>query len=1124
MNEQAPPVSPFQLGNAPGCTELLDEILRLISGARERVWISVAWWDARSSAGRRIGKAVVEARGRGMDVRVVLRNDASGLPTISLLRQAGVEVRPLRYIHEKELIVDDVYLMHSMNFTTAETERNTQIGMVFSDSETVDSAAVRYELLWDQLGGLELQRGAEVITRAEQLVPESWLPLLAFSTLNPFQSDVAPAVLTATGHVIVVAPTGAGKTVIGELAVLRAVKQEHRKGVWLVPARALASELSGLRDRWARHGVTVEILTGEMNLSSSRLTRADVWIATTEKFESLCRRTSLQEAVADVSCIVVDEVHLIGDPSRGATLEALLARLRLLSDSTRVVGLSATATNAGEVAQWLNADLLTSNWRPTVLVTQLVEYSDSESWRAKEQAKDEALLRIVEEVRSQDPGDSSGVGDDASILVFVGSKDAARTTACRLAGVRAGATEEETVDLCAKNGVGIHYRGGPKAEELRKRFVARKLSTLVATSGLSTGVNTPARVVIVRDLTLGRTPIEVSQIQQMSGRAGRVGHETAGYAYVLVPAGEVTRWSQAIAAGYRVDSKLTGREADAALAEIHLGNIAQVEELTTWYQSTYAAAQAKYSFSPMALMDQLASAGMVTVQRDGEISITMLGQLTVQLMIDVVSAQAIRSALDQLDIPESAEEAERAVIRTVCTEARALAERQINPKAWEDYVAGALNSRAMDTGWEEFGARFSAAVCLEALESPRQLRDLAKRDVVDEAPRYFGWVAALGRLGLATWPAIVASDICERLMTYELSSPRPTRGSGRILRFLRSLVEPDVAEEFVRERWRPSSGIVTAAEFPHTSVDDRVRSESLDRAHQGALSTSGLAVTERNGMLEVHPNITGAAENITVTVNAGLRANQATASSSIAMTVPLPDGAARTGEVSAEMLAFSRSDAVYSWVISPVSFTLDEPSPREFRLERANHALDQCLDAAIVQAHKPPRSMFRKKREAAERSFVLSLAENSGLQPVSEALTVGLDPLSALWSIREFLETRCPRSRVERDIRTPISIIRSGRASLAERAVVRFSLAREAGFSARLLEGANLEQLHCAVQIDGVYTLLDPSLPHVRLTWLTGAGSVRVVELPPRPQDPPLQACPRMPWLDEFMENHPQRP
>ncbi|MDT9697319.1 DEAD/DEAH box helicase [Streptomyces sp. P17] len=91
-------------------------------------------------------------------------------------------------------------------------------------------------------------------------------------------------------------------------------------------------------------------LTGEAAVDTELIRAADVWVATTEKFEAICRAGSLRDALAEVGCLVVDEIHLLGDPARGAVLEALLARVREDGTGTRIVGLSATVANADEVA------------------------------------------------------------------------------------------------------------------------------------------------------------------------------------------------------------------------------------------------------------------------------------------------------------------------------------------------------------------------------------------------------------------------------------------------------------------------------------------------------------------------------------------------------------------------------------------------------------------------------------------------------------------------------------------------------------------------------------------------------------------------------------------------------
>lgn len=171
-------------------------------------------------------------------------------------------------------------------------------------------------------------RGRRCRSRAADAVPEH-------QQLNPLQSKAAPVVLDTDRHLLVVAPTGAGETVRSD-PVLRAIKLEGRRAAWLVPARVLAGDGGRLRTQWQDLSVWFVELTGEDDLDSDSLRRADLWIRATEKFEALYRRGSLATAVTDLGCLVVDEVHLVGDPTRGPTLEALLARLRLGQEQSAV--------------------------------------------------------------------------------------------------------------------------------------------------------------------------------------------------------------------------------------------------------------------------------------------------------------------------------------------------------------------------------------------------------------------------------------------------------------------------------------------------------------------------------------------------------------------------------------------------------------------------------------------------------------------------------------------------------------------------------------------------------------------------------------------------------------------
>jgi len=185
----------------------------------------------------------------------------------------------------------------------------------------------------------------------ETLIPPQLRKYLTrFDRLNPLQSRAVPRVLATDGHIMVVAPTSSGKTLIGEVAALRSIVSDGKPAVWLLPARALAAEVAAIARRWNALGIATVELTGESNMSSDAVSRAQLWVATTEKFEALYRRASLKDFIGRIGCLIIDEVHLVGDPARGATLESLIARLRAAEGGTRIVALSATVSNAEELA------------------------------------------------------------------------------------------------------------------------------------------------------------------------------------------------------------------------------------------------------------------------------------------------------------------------------------------------------------------------------------------------------------------------------------------------------------------------------------------------------------------------------------------------------------------------------------------------------------------------------------------------------------------------------------------------------------------------------------------------------------------------------------------------------
>ena len=157
-----------------------------------------------------------------------------------------------------------------------------------------------------------------------------------------------------------------GKTLIAALAAYRRIVEEHRKVVYLSPLRALASEkYSEFKKLLEPFGARCVISTGDFDSAGEALKSYDLLVLTNEKFDSLLRHGI--PWLADVGLFISDEVHLAGSGDRGPTLEMILTKVIHSGIKTQLLSLSATVSNAEEIATWLRSDLVELTWRPVPL-------------------------------------------------------------------------------------------------------------------------------------------------------------------------------------------------------------------------------------------------------------------------------------------------------------------------------------------------------------------------------------------------------------------------------------------------------------------------------------------------------------------------------------------------------------------------------------------------------------------------------------------------------------------------------------------------------------------------------------------------------------------------------------
>ncbi|ELY84507.1 ATP-dependent DNA helicase [Natrinema altunense] len=373
--------------------------------------------------------------------------------------------------------------------------------------------------------------------------------------LYPPQTAAVEAGATEGENLVAAVPTASGKTMIAALSMLSAIERGGT-ALYIVPLRALASEKKDEFEAYERFGVTVGVTTGNYESTSDWLATKDIVVATSEKVDSLVRNGA--DWLSDLTCVVSDEVHLIDDRNRGPTLEVTLAKLRKLNPRMQLVALSATVGNADEIADWLDAALVDTDWRPIELQMGVhygnaLNFDDGSTREVPVQGSEKQEAALVRDI----------LREDGSSLVFVNSRQNAEAAARRLGDVstneltpeertelaeladeiRDDSDTETSKDLAAavEHGAAFHHAGLSSTQRsiVEDAFRDRLLKVISATPTLAAGVNTPARRVIVRDWRRfdpsagGMAPLDVLEVHQMMGRAGRPGLDPYGEAVLL---------------------------------------------------------------------------------------------------------------------------------------------------------------------------------------------------------------------------------------------------------------------------------------------------------------------------------------------------------------------------------------------------------------------------------------------------------------------------------------------------------------------------------------------------------------------------------------------------------------
>jgi superfamily II DNA/RNA helicase len=605
------------------------------------------------------------------------------------------------------------------------------------------------------------------------------------------QAGAVPKVLHDRRNLVIAAPTGSGKTLVAETALLQEALDRDGAGVYLAPMRAIASEK---RDEWQRleaAGIRVYKTTGEDDaFDPVQARQAQVIVATPEKWDSVSRRQLPPELVARIGTIVIDEVHLVDDDRRGPGLEALLARIHLAFPAARLLAMSGTLANADAVARWLQADLHESTWRPVSLTTVVVPYPRPSTRREDDDLRNGLAAQIAGET----------LEDDGALLVFCGSRKGVESCAAHLAQALARTPVEirrqiQSAELrkVLASGVGFHHAGLARSDRalVEDLFRSGAIKVLVATSTMAAGVNLPARVVVVRDLTLGVDDIDSSDLLQMAGRAGRPGREREGRCFVLSPTDRVAG-VQAMLDGRPIGSHIADDLPTHLNTEIVLGIVRSQADAEAWYQRTLHAHLGGPAVDPMSAVAELIRGGFAS-ERDGVLEPTPLGRSTSDGMISVASAATLDAWLGERTLRSADPVAvELELLSAACGLPKELADIPSRADEAERYadIKRALPSAGF---WSQGRLRYLAVACsllsgARSEDLPIEFGPSVAAAVQSELPRFLRFLSrrAHERTMPAPDVAVAAADLATTL-EYGVAE----RGAGPLLEALKWGHRPD---------------------------------------------------------------------------------------------------------------------------------------------------------------------------------------------------------------------------------------------------------------------------------------------------------------------------------------------
>ncbi|KAK0427540.1 hypothetical protein QR680_010282 [Steinernema hermaphroditum] len=466
----------------------------------------------------------------------------------------------------------------------------------------------------------------------KDLDPIGQLGFKGFQRLNIIQSIVFEQAYNTRENLLICAPTGAGKTNIAMLAVLKTIRDHtsadgtiHKnrfKIVYIAPMKALATEMTeSFGKRLKPLGLKVRELTGDTTLSKREIEETQMLVLTPEKWDVVTRKATADENSLSqlVRLLIIDEVHLLHD-ERGPVIETIVARtlrqVEMSQREIRIVGLSATLPNYIDCAQFLRVNLekglffFDSRFRPIPLTQKFVgikktNYIDRKknmdevcNEKACDYVKRGKQVLIFVHSRNNTAASAMSLRDYAGAHAMhdiFANLEGRRSVAYMKANKAVNASQNGMIKTLFGYGIGIHHAGLLRQDRLlmERMFAEGMISVLCCTATLAWGVNLPAHAVIIKGTDVFDSDkgafgdLGILDVQQIFGRAGRPQFETHGEGIIITDQATMPKYLGMLVNQTPIESQFMRKLHDNLNAEISLGTVTNISEAVEWLRYTY---------------------------------------------------------------------------------------------------------------------------------------------------------------------------------------------------------------------------------------------------------------------------------------------------------------------------------------------------------------------------------------------------------------------------------------------------------------------------------------------------------------------------------------------------------